>query len=208
MDLRIDVLTLGPLETNCVVIRVGGVCAVADPGLGAGELMAMLRRERAEVSMVLLTHGHGDHIAGIPELREAHKGARIYCPAGDAAMLTSAQANLSMLFGLPLAVPPADVLVSGGDVIEVGPSRWEVLDTSGHTPGGVSYYCRQGGVVITGDALFAGGIGRTDLPGASTDTLLDNIRRNLLALPDQTKIIPGHGPQSTIGHERRTNPFL
>jgi hydroxyacylglutathione hydrolase len=104
--------------------------------------------------------------------------------------------------------PPADKFVRAGDVLEMNALSWQILDTSGHTAGGVSYYCAQAGMVITGDALFAGGIGRTDFPGGDFTRLARNIRRNLYALPPETRMYPGHGPGSTIGQEIRLNPFV
>jgi glyoxylase-like metal-dependent hydrolase (beta-lactamase superfamily II) len=123
-------------------------------------------------------------------------------------MLSDAAFNLSAPFGLPIVAPPPDELIEPGEVIEIGPSRWEVLDTSGHTPGGVSFYCAAAGVVIVGDALFAGSIGRCDIPGASEQRLLRNIREKLLSLPEATRVLPGHREETTIGREKRTNPYL
>lgn len=208
MTVQIDTLVLGPLETNCYVVRNAGACAVVDPGPSAGTLVAMLRAENAAPGRILLTHGHCDHIAGAGQVREAFPDVKICCPADDAGMLSDPAANLSRPFGLPMTAPEADELVRPGDVVDIGESNWRVLDTAGHTPGGVSYYCPDAGVVIVGDALFAGSIGRTDIPGAETARLLRNIRQALLALPDATRVLPGHGPETTIGRERRTNPFL
>jgi glyoxylase-like metal-dependent hydrolase (beta-lactamase superfamily II) len=123
-------------------------------------------------------------------------------------MLDDPAANLSGLFGMPVYAPAAGQLVRPGDRLMQGPLEWVVLDTAGHTPGGVSYHCPSAHLAIVGDALFAGGIGRYDLPGSDGELLLANIRRNLLTLADSTRILSGHGPQTTIGEERRTNPFL
>ena len=123
-------------------------------------------------------------------------------------MRADAEANLSAAFGFDVTACGADDLVRPGRSLVLGDFQWAVLDTSGHTPGGVSYYCSQAGVVIVGDALFAKSIGRTDLPGASASRLIRNIQKNLLSLPDQTRVLPGHGPETTIGAEKRTNPFF
>ena len=123
-------------------------------------------------------------------------------------MLTDATANLSGPFGMPITVAPADELINPGDELAMGELTWRVLDTSGHTEGGVSFHCPAAGVVITGDALFAGGIGRTDFPGGDMQRLADSIRNNLYTLPPETKVYPGHGPESTIGNEKRLNPFV
>lgn len=217
MTLTIDTLVLGALETNCYVLREAGDCWVVDPGMDPGPLMKFLARESAAVSRIVLTHGHGDHIAGAGEVKAAYSRALVTCPAGDAWMLTDPQGNLSAPFGFSVTCPPADELIAPGQTLVMGqgphppaPGRsgWRVLDTSGHTPGGVSLYCPAAEAVLTGDALFAGGIGRTDIPGGSASRLLRNIREQLLALPDATGVLPGHGPATSVGRERRTNPFF
>jgi len=208
MTLRIDTLPLGPMETNCYVLRSGDCCWVVDPGLWPEPLLEFLQSGRIEPAAIILTHGHGDHIAGIGRLTERFAAARVVCPADDAEMLTDADSNLSAAFGMPITAPPADELIRPGQSLALGGTNWTVLDTSGHTPGGVSFHCPGEKVVITGDALFAGGIGRSDIPGADGGRLLSNIRNNLLVLDDETRVLPGHGPATTIGDERRTNPFL
>jgi len=132
----------------------------------------------------------------------------VCCPGGEADLLTDAEKNLSALCGFDITVSPADELVEPGQALTLGELSWTLLDTSGHSPGGMSFYCAQAGVVLTGDALFASSIGRTDIPGASQAALLGHIQANLLTLPDDTRILPGHGAATTIGHEKRTNPFL
>ncbi len=206
--MNIEKFVLGPLETNCYVIRSNGECWVVDPGMWAESLMEFLTREDAEPSRILLTHGHGDHIAGIEQIRQSIPEIRICCPADDANMLTDPVANMSGVVAMNLTAPPADELLRPRQTLQCGQSSWKLLDTSGHTPGGVSYYCQDESVVLTGDALFAGGIGRFDIPNASGETLIANIRVNLLSLPDETRVLPGHGPETTIGAERRNNPFL
>ncbi len=208
MTVRIDTLPLGPFETNCYVIRDADACVVVDPGIFPEPLIAMLQAATPAPDRVLLTHGHCDHIAGAGDVRDAFEGVRILCPEADAAMLGDPQKNLSGPFGLPMTAPEADELLHPGDVVTVGESQWRVLDTSGHTAGGVSYYCESEGVAIVGDALFACGIGRTDVPGGDSALLIRNIHEQLLVLPDATRILPGHGPETTVGVERQTNPFL
>jgi glyoxylase-like metal-dependent hydrolase (beta-lactamase superfamily II) len=124
-------------------------------------------------------------------------------------MLTDPQQNLSAGFGVPLATGVADPLpLEPGQEMNLAQLPWEVLDTSGHSPGSRSLHCPSGKLVIVGDALFAGGIGRTDLPAGDGERLVANIRQHLLSLPDETRVLAGHGPETTIGTERRTNPFL
>jgi glyoxylase-like metal-dependent hydrolase (beta-lactamase superfamily II) len=210
MSLQIDALELGPFQTNCYVLREGDCCWLVDVGFGPGPLLELLKKQAAGPQRILLTHGHGDHIAGVAEVKAAYPRARLCCPAADDFMLADGQANLSAMFGLSVACPPADELLQAGRDLDLrmGPLTWHALDTSGHSPGGMSFYCPQAGVVLTGDALFAGSIGRTDLPGAAIGPLIKNIRLNLLALPGPTKVLPGHGPPSTIQQELEGNPFL
>jgi glyoxylase-like metal-dependent hydrolase (beta-lactamase superfamily II) len=208
MAVDVAVFVCGPFATNTFLVRSGGACWVIDPGIGPTELVATLRREQLVPDRIVLTHGHCDHVAGIADVREAAGGVPVWCPAADAEMPADARRNLSEVFGLPMVAPPPNELFAPGDTLELGETAWEVLDTSGHTAGGVSLYAAAEGIVFTGDALFAGSIGRTDLPGGDGALLVANIRRALLSLPDDTQVYPGHGPASTIGQERRTNPFL
>jgi len=204
-DISIETFITGPLETNTYVIRCAGVCAVVDPAMGKAERIPL---DEGGPAMILLTHGHGDHIAGVKALKEEFGDARLICPAGDAKMLPNPLRNLSIPFGTFIRCPRADQLVQPGETIAIGDTQWLVLDTSGHTRGGVSYYCAQAGVAIVGDAIFSGSVGRTDIPGGSHARLIENVRANLMSLPDETRVLPGHGPETTIGQERWTNPFL
>ncbi len=213
--LTIECLVLGELMTNCYVVLAPGpeavaqrACWVVDPGLSPAALLERLRRKALRPQRILLTHGHGDHIAGVAAVKEAHGDAVITVPAGDAGLLTDPVANLSLPLGFNITAPPAEETVEPGQELRLGALGWRVLDASGHTPGGAAYYCQAAGVVLTGDSLFADSIGRCDIPGASEAQLLRNIRENLLTLPDETRVLPGHGPPSSIGQERRSNPFL
>lgn len=204
----IKAFVLGPLDTNSYVISIGNSCTIVDPGMPPGPLLEYLAESNLAPDRVLLTHAHGDHIAGIPQIKASFPHVRVVCPRADAELLTDAALNMSGMLGVPLTVGEADELIDPGATIDVGATRWQVLDTSGHTPGGMSYYCRDQKVVFTGDALFSGSIGRTDIPGGDEPRLLQNIRESLLSLPDGTIVLPGHGPASTIARERRENPFL
>lgn len=208
MSVEILTFVTGPFETNTYLLRSAGECWAIDPGIAPRGLLDFLARRKLSCNRVVLTHGHCDHIAGIGELRASIGDVPVWCPAADAEMLADPALNLSGAFGLPIALPPPEEVFRPGDTLELGDSAWAVLDTAGHTPGGVSLYCAAEGAVFSGDALFAGSIGRTDFPGADGVQLVRNIRESLLSLPPETKVYPGHGPATTIGEEERLNPFL
>jgi len=208
MALEIVTFALGPLQTNCFVLRSGEACWVVDPGMMPEPLLAYLRAEDVRPQRILLTHGHADHIGGAGGVKAAYDDALVCCPGNDADMLSDPDRNMSGSFGLSVTAPAVDELIEPGQMLHFGDMAWRVLDTSGHTPGGVSYYCRLQDIVITGDALFAGSIGRTDIPGADEGKLIANIRKHLLVLPEDTRVLPGHGPPTTIGAERATNPYV
>ena len=183
---------------------------VIDPGFPPTpeRLVAALDERKLELRAIVLTHAHVDHIAGVKPLRAALPDAALWCPEGEQHMLEDPMANLSAQMGLPVTAAPADRLISPGETLTLGSLDFQVLDVSGHSPGGRAYYCPAAGVVFMGDALFAGGIGRTDFPGSAHETLLANIRAHLYTLPGDTTGYAGHGPATTIQHEMNTNPFL
>jgi len=205
---RIETIPLGPLDTNAYLIISPPDCWVVDPGLWPEVLIDRVNELKLIPSRILLTHGHVDHIAGVEDIKRLWNDVRIYCGAQDADMLADPHKNMSASFGFNITSPPADVLLQGGEVLKFANWTWRVLDTSGHTPGGISYYSAEGKVVLTGDALFAQSIGRTDIPGGDGRRLLANIRKNLMTLPNDTRILSGHGGESTIRAERIKNPFL
>lgn len=173
------------------------------------QLLGYLEENDIVLERIILTHGHADHIAGTDAIRAAHRDARLCLARADEPMLTNANLNLSAPFGLMLTIgTPVDEDLEPGKTLTLGSLRWRVLDTSGHSPGGRSLYCDGGNTVITGDALFPGSIGRTDFPGSNHRQLLTNIRDHLLTLPDETVVYSGHGPATTIGIERKSNPFF
>ena len=208
MGVVITTFVTGPLQTNTHLVVSARQCWIVDPGGSPPEMIALIRDTDLHVAAVVLTHGHADHIAGADELRNEFEGARLICPADDAFLLGDAVANLSQPFGFTLTVRQPDELIRPGQQLSLGESTWQVLDTAGHTLGGVSYYCAEESVVIVGDALFAGSIGRCDLPGSDAQRLIDNIRENLLSLPQDTRVMTGHGPDTTIITEKKSNPYL
>ena len=184
-------------------------CVLVDPGLEPDLLLAFLAQEEKQVAAILNTHGHADHIAGNEAVKHAFPDAPLIIGRGDAPLLTDAELNLSAPFGMAVISPQADRLVQEGDVVEAAGLRLEVLEIPGHSPGHVAFVVRTEPVtVFGGDVLFRGGIGRCDFPGGDQDLLLQGIRDKLYTLPDDTVIYPGHGPVTTVRHEKRTNPFV
>jgi glyoxylase-like metal-dependent hydrolase (beta-lactamase superfamily II) len=184
-----------------------------DPAAPAGAFVDWLEAEGLGLEAILLTHGHSDHISGVGEVRARTGDPPIVVGASDAAMLPDPSANLSAMFGAPTRCPLADRIVEAGDKVASASLEFRVLALPGHTPGGVGYLLEPeatGGapVAFSGDAVFAGSIGRTDFPGGDGARLLASIADEILSLPDETVLYPGHGPATTVGRERRSNPFL
>ncbi len=200
-------LVVGPLQVNCFILADEKTkdAVVIDPGDDAADILKVIREKGLKVRYIVNTHGHFDHIGANKAVKDA-TGAEILIHEADAPVLASAPRQ-SAMFGMdPVSSPPADRYVKQGDVISAGEVSLKVLETPGHTPGGISLL--EQGIVFTGDALFAGSIGRTDFPGGDLLTLLRGIKTNLMTLPDDTRVFSGHGPASTIGEERQENPFL
>jgi len=209
--MKIDRLVLGAYQTNCFVLRSGedsGDCLIIDTGLDAEPLIDFLHHNSLKPRAVVLTHGHIDHIAGVELLRKNFPGIETCIHKLDADMLTGRCDNLSGLTGRIFAAEPAERLLEEGDIINKAGIQLKVLHTPGHTPGGISLYCRHQGVVFSGDSLFAESVGRTDFPCGNLSQLLESIKEKLLTLPGQTIVYPGHGPTTSIAHEKAHNPFL
>jgi hydroxyacylglutathione hydrolase len=198
---------LGPFATNAYLLTCEDTreTAVIDVGFEPERILDVLRRESLVVKLLLNTHAHYDHVACMRDVQERVGGAYWLHP--DDRFLLEAIARQGEAFGLPAADAPSDVhdLVDG-QILEVGRERIEVLHTPGHSPGSVTFRWKD--CLWVGDVLFAGSIGRTDLPGGSFETLLASIRERLFPLGDALRVLPGHGPETTIGRERRTNPFV
>jgi len=206
---RIESLPFG--ENSYVRAREGGGgCVVVDPGFEPGAIVEWIESEGLAPEALLITHGHSDHIAGNAALRQRWPTVPIVIGRNDAAKLTDPVANLSAPFGLPLTSPPADRLLDDGEAFEAAGLRFVAHEIPGHSQGHVVFRlegCRPA-LVVGGDVLFQGSIGRTDFPDGDFAALAAGIRRHLYTLPDDTVVLPGHGEPTTVGHERRHNPFV
>lgn len=210
--MQIDTRVLGDFQTNCYCVRkdeTSRECLIIDPGLEAEPLIQMLQQQDYTPVAILLTHGHADHIGGVETLRESWPDVKVTIHTEDAGMLTSPTRNLSLMAGCMVQARPADVLLDSKDIFfsAVG-LRFKILHTPGHTPGGICLYSGEEDILFAGDTLFAGSIGRTDFPGGSHEELIEMIRQKLLILPDRTAVYTGHGPETTIGNEKKNNPFV
>ncbi|PIU67818.1 MAG: MBL fold metallo-hydrolase [Armatimonadetes bacterium CG07_land_8_20_14_0_80_40_9] len=202
-------LEVGLFGTNAYILadEKTGECAIIDPGGGAKEILKVIKERKFIPRYIINTHGHLDHTFDNRKVKEA-TAAPILIHEDDADMLSGRLKNFSSLVGMIFKSPPADRILKEGDEIKVGNLRLEVIHTPGHTPGGISLKIDSEKVVFTGDTLFAGGVGRVDLPGGSPKELIRSIKEKLMLLDDEVIILPGHGPESTVGKERRINPFI
>ena len=204
--LRVEQVPLGPIGTNAYVVRADASAAeavVVDPSGDAAELRLLLARLGARCAGILVTHGHWDHLVGVADLAEG-TGAQVYMAEGERSLLEDP--NRFTPAGVTLRPYTPDVLLEGGETIMVGGIAFDVLSVPGHSPAHLAYHAD--GSLLSGDVLFAGSVGRTDLPGADWDTLVDSIRRLVEAYPPETVVHPGHGPATTLGAELARNPFL
>jgi hydroxyacylglutathione hydrolase len=200
-------LVVGPLQVNCYIVydEKTKEAIVIDPGDDAQDILHLVNGKGLRVKYIINTHAHFDHVGANKILKDA-TGAELLIHEGDSKLL-GVTVNQAKMFGMTApSSPKADRFVQHGDVLQAGGISLKVLHTPGHSAGGISL--AGDGVVFTGDALFAGSIGRTDLMGGDLTTLITSIKENLMTLPDDTVVLSGHGPQSTIGEERRENPFL
>ncbi|MEL1135102.1 MBL fold metallo-hydrolase [Desulfitobacterium sp. THU1] len=203
----IECRAVGPMGANCYLVSCPETkkAAIIDPGANSDGLKKWIADKGVQVEYILLTHGHFDHIGAVDDLREQYQ-AKAGIHHEDAVMLTSGAHNLSRMLGKSFEYKPADFFLEEGQVLQVGKLSLTVIATPGHSLGGVCFLTAEG--LLSGDTLFDGSVGRADFPGGSMEELINSIEEKLLILPDDTMVYPGHGPETTIGREKRDNPFL
>lgn len=207
--LHIETFTLGDWMTNCYLLHAGGgACWMIDAGFDPEPMLDHLDEHGLTLERIVLTHAHVDHIGGLNAVRRRWPNAPIAIHEAERDFLGTPALNLSIVLEQPIVAPEADATLAQGDVLTLDTLRFEVRHTPGHSPGGITLYEAEHGVAFVGDALFAGAIGRFDFPTSDYNTLIAGIRNQLMTLPDATRILPGHGPETTVGRERETNPFL
>jgi glyoxylase-like metal-dependent hydrolase (beta-lactamase superfamily II) len=211
VSLNIHTIVSMPFAENTYVLWRPGATEVlvVDPGLQPDLILEFLHEQKLTPVAILNTHGHADHIGGNRAMKKAFPAAPLIIGAHEAHLLIDAEANLSAPFGMPITSPAADRLVKEGDVLDYAGIRLEVLDVPGHSPGHVVFLYRDSpSVLLGGDVLFRGSIGRYDFPNSDGRLFLEGIRTKVLTLPPDTVVYPGHGPTTTIGQEKEFNPFL
>jgi hydroxyacylglutathione hydrolase len=205
----LEMLTVGPFQENCYIIgdEESGVGAIVDPGDEAARIAMAVEKTGLEIGSIILTHAHVDHVGAVVALVDEHS-----CPVlmhAEAEPMLKELPTQAIMMGMRFGrVPTVDRYVEDDEVLEVGDLGLRSLYTPGHAPGHLAFYVEDEGLVLSGDALFAGSIGRVDLPGGSMEVLMRSIEERLLTLPDETVVYSGHGPRTTIGNERTSNPFL
>jgi hydroxyacylglutathione hydrolase len=204
-----EILPVGPLQCNCSIIgdETTREAMVIDPGDNIDDVLALIGKHNLQVKQIVITHAHIDHVGGAMKLRAA-TGAPILLNQNDYALLKMLDMQAAWIGVAPPGKVEIDRSVSAGETVSAGSHTAQILHTPGHTEGSICLYFEPEKKLIAGDTLFAGSIGRTDLPGGSTQKIMQSLHNIVLALPDETVVVPGHGELTTIGQERESNPFL
>lgn len=212
--LHTRIFTFNPLGTNCVVVWRDGSneCIIVDPGMsspeGCGDLTDFIEKEKLTPAAVLLTHGHFDHVWGMERLLAVYPGLKIYMHKADEDIMDRMTMGREIEGFSFLKHNFSTIGLEDGETLNLCGVSWKVIHTPGHSPGSVCFYDREDSLLLSGDTLFAGSIGRTDLAGGDYDQLMDSLLHKVMILPGDTDVIPGHGQPTTIGREGMTNPFL
>lgn len=210
LEMEWSQIPLGPLQTNCYVLtKKDRTCLIFDPGEESDKLNSYIQQQQLKPLAIILTHAHFDHIGAVDDIREEY-GIPVYIHEKEADWLVDPALNGSLKYEMIKTVrgKPADHLIAREQEMMVGDFRFQIFETPGHSPGSISLFFEDDQLVISGDALFNGSIGRTDLPFGNHNQLLKSIHDKLLVLPEETIVLPGHGPATTIGQEMDSNPFL
>ena len=216
--IKIGGMVIGAVQTNCYFIYREGSpdCIVFDAPDTGKEIVRRIEGAGFHVRALILTHGHFDHIMGAQDVRlsagslaesRGEEAVKIYAPKAEKEMLSDSSFNMTAMMGTPMTVRPNEWLEDGQE-LEIAGIKIKVIFTPGHTPGSASFYIEEGGFLISGDTLFQESVGRTDFKGGSAQTLSKSIEEKLFTLPDDTQVFPGHGASTTIGHEKKYNPFF
>jgi glyoxylase-like metal-dependent hydrolase (beta-lactamase superfamily II) len=204
-----EILPVGPLHCNCSVIgdEATHEALVIDPGDDIEDVLGLIQKHNLKVKQIVITHAHIDHVGGAMKLRAA-TGAPILLNQNDYALLKMLDVQAAWIGVKNPGKVDIDQSIGQADTVQAGSLKADVIHTPGHTEGSVCMFFPAERMLIAGDTLFAGSIGRTDLPGGSSEKIIDSLQQKVLALPDDTLVVPGHGPLTTIGEERESNPFL
>lgn len=205
--MEIKRLVTGTIEENCYLLSKGKEALIVDPGADTDKIIAAIDQKQVRPIAILLTHTHYDHIGAVDELR-ARYVIPLYVHPAEKEWLGDPSKNLSADKRKPVTAKPAEKYLVEDTLYQIGLFHFKVLHTPGHSPGGVSFWFEDEGIVLTGDALFGGSIGRTDLSGSEPEKLIPSIQRHLFTLPDETIVYPGHREKTTIGHEKKSNPYF
>lgn len=207
-EIKIGRMVVGAVQTNCYFLQNTDTnqVVVVDPADKGDKIYEELTRRGYKVEAILLTHGHFDHIMGVDALRKL-SNAKAYLGEKEEKLISNADLNVSAMFGTPYTTT-ADILVKDNQILELAGMKIRVIHTPGHTAGGVSYYLEEQGILFCGDTLFLESVGRTDFPTSSAADIKQSVREKLFLLPDEVYVYPGHGPTTTIEHEKENNPFV